>query len=126
LPLRASVRVRTRRGTSLGNAPRITCLAAESLSLAAYLACWRVLRAGVADCLPLRPDSAWADFGAALRDDATLVDWTALALELGFLVADSDLRGLVVATEGLLPRGWVRTWGARPAVCVGCAGVSVD
>jgi hypothetical protein len=93
--------------------------------LAAYLACWRVLRAGVAGCLPLCPRAAGADFGAALRDDAALVDGAALGLELGFLVADGDLRGLVVATERLLPRGRVGSWSAGPAVGVGCAGTSV-
>jgi len=94
--------------------------------LAAYLACWRVRRAGVAGCLPLCPRAAGADFGSALRDDAALVDWAALALELGFLVADLDWgRGLVVATERLLPRGRVGSWSAGPAVGVGCAGTSV-
>jgi hypothetical protein len=63
---------------------------------------------------------------AALGDDAALVDWAALALELGFLVAGDDLRGLVVAAEGLLPALRVRTWGTGPAVGVGCTGVSVD
>jgi hypothetical protein len=63
--------------------------------LAAGLACWRVLDAGVAGCLPLAPDVLGADFGAALRDDPALVDGTALGLELGFLRAGADLRGLV-------------------------------
>jgi hypothetical protein len=94
--------------------------------LTAYLACWRVWRTGVLRCLPLCPDSAWADFGSALRDDAALVDWATLALELGFLVADLDWgRGLVVATEGLLPALRVRTWGAGPAIGVGGTGLSV-
>jgi hypothetical protein len=93
--------------------------------LAAYLACWRVRRAGVAGCLPLCPRAAGADFLAALGDDAALVDWAALGLELGFLVADGDLRGLVVTAEGLLPALRVRTWGAGPAVGVGCTRVSV-
>jgi hypothetical protein len=92
--------------------------------LAAYLACWRVRRAGVAGCLPLCPRAAGADFLAALGDDAALVDWAALGLELGFLVAGDDLRGLVVATERLLPRGRVGSWSAGPAVGVGCTGVS--
>ena len=93
--------------------------------MAAYLACWRVRRAGVADCLPLCPRTAGADFGFALRDDAAVVCWAALGLELGFAVADLDWRrGLVVWAEGLLPALRVRTWGAGPAVGVGCAGVS--
>ncbi len=49
-----------------------------------YLACWRVRRTGVAGCLPVAPDVLRADFGAALRDDAAVVDWAALGLELGF------------------------------------------
>jgi hypothetical protein len=93
--------------------------------LTAYLACWRVRRAGVACCLPLCPRAAGADFGSALRDDAAVVGWAALGLELGFAVADLDLRGLVVGAEGLLPALRIRTWGAGPAVGVGCAGVSV-
>ncbi len=94
--------------------------------MTAYLACWRVWRTGVLRCLPLCPRAAGADFGSALRDDAALVDWATLALELGFLVADLDgRRGLVVATERLLPRGVVRTCLTGPAVGVGCAGTSV-
>jgi hypothetical protein len=77
----------------------------KSLLLVAYLACWRVLDARVAGCLPLAPDVLRAGFGSALRDDATLVDWAALGLELGFDLAGADLRGLVATTERLLPRG---------------------
>ena len=76
------------------------------MCLAAYLACWRVLDARVAGCLPLAPDVLGADFLAALGDDAALVDGAALGLELGFLTAGLDWRrGLVVAAERLLPRG---------------------
>jgi hypothetical protein len=91
--------------------------------LGAGLAAWGVGRTGVLRCLPLCPCSAWADFGSALRDDATLVDWAELRLELDFGVA--DLGSLVdVATERLLPACGVRTLLASPAVCVGGTGLS--
>ena len=72
--------------------------------MACYLACWRVRRAGVACCLPVCPRPAGADFGAALRDDAAVVDWAVLGLELRFLVADWGWR-VDVWAERLLPRG---------------------
>ena len=91
--------------------------------MGADLAAWGVWRTGVLRCLPFCPCSAWADFGSALRDDATLVDWAELRLELDFGVA--DLGGLVDATaERLLPVLVVRTLLASPAVCVGGTGLS--
>jgi hypothetical protein len=107
----------------LRNVTNITYLARERLALGADLTGWGVGRTGVLRCLPLCPHSAWADFGSALRDDATLVDWAELRLELDFGVA--DLGGLVdVATEGLLPACRVRPLLASPAVCVGGTGLS--
>ena len=91
--------------------------------MGADLAAWGVWGAGVLRCLPLCPCSAWADFGSALRDDATLVDWAELRLELDFGVA--DLGSLVdVATERLLPVLVVRTLLTGPTVCVGGTGLS--
>ena len=73
--------------------------------MAAYLACWRVLDARVAGCLPLAPDAlaaGCAGFCFGLRDAAGLVDWAAEGLRLAFGAA--GLR-LVVGAERLLPRG---------------------
>ena len=120
-----TVRVRARRGTSLGNAPRIASRASESLSLTAYLACWRVLDARVAGCLPLTPDAlaaGCAGFCFGLRDAAGLVDWAAEGLRLAFGAAGLDWR-LVVGAERLLPRGVVGSWLAGPAGCIGGTGI---
>ena len=107
----------------LRNVTNITYLARERLALGADLTGWGVGRTGVLRCLPICPHSAWADFVSALRDDATLVDWADLGLELGFLVA--DLRGLEDATtERLLPVLVIRSLLASPTVCVGSTGLS--
>ena len=91
--------------------------------MGADLAAWGVGRTGVLRCLPFCPCSAWADFGSALRDDSTLVDWAELRLELDFGV--TDLGSLVdVATERLLPACGVRTLLTGPTVCVGGTGLS--
>jgi hypothetical protein len=107
----------------LSNCSNIACLTAYGLRLGADLAAWGVWGAGVLRCLPLCPSVLGADFGSALRNDATLVDWAELRLELDFGVA--DLGGLVdVATERLLPACGVRTLLTSPAVCVGSTGLS--
>ena len=98
MPHWASVRIRTHRGTSLGNAPRITGLAAERLLLTAYLACWRVLDAGVLDFEPVALDRltvatcrAVGFFFPSLG--AAVVDGAASCFGLRGVGAGDDLRG---------------------------------
>lgn len=67
--------------------------------MGACLACWGVWRTGVACCLPVAPDVLRTDFVFSLRDDAGVVGWTTLGLELDFGVADL--------------RGWVDRWAER-------------